>query len=46
MNARDFAGQQNVLELHQPGDWQPAFDAARPSDLRAAPAVSAQRTHW
>jgi hypothetical protein len=34
MNARDFASQQNVLELHQPSDWQPAFDAGRPRDLR------------
>ena len=38
------AVEQNVLQLHQPGDGQPAFDAGGPLDSWRRPAVSAQRT--
>src|SRR6478672_9495879 len=32
MDLRHVAGQQECLEVHQRGDWQPRFDASRTGD--------------
>ena len=39
MYARHLPGDQEVLQLHQPFDGQPAFDSGRPRDFHRAPAA-------